>query len=354
MIKTNASPIGSLPWLARIKSDPIPWLLEPDLINPGVRYFTLVDLLGAEPGCAEVRDARAEILRSGPVPAILAAQAEEGYWVKPGPGYWPKYQGTVWSVIFLAQFGADGSDPRVKRGCEYALEHHSCPYGGLSIDGSNAGMIHCMQGNLAAALIDLGWLGDERLQRALGWLAQSITGEGIAPAEEKVAPLRYYRSGNSGPGFACAANNFLPCAWGAVKAALALGRVAPEMRTDAINRALEIAKEFLLAGNPVEADYPRWEGGKPSRSWFQFGYPIGYVTDVLQNLEALAALGCASDPRVTAGVEYVLSKQDAQGRWRMEYTYNGKTWADVEEKGRPSKWVTLRALRLVKKVWDEG
>jgi hypothetical protein len=345
--------MNTFPWLTRIKADPIPWLLEPDPNTPGVRYFTLVDLLSQPSGSAEAREARAEIMRSGPVPAILAAQAEEGYWVNPGPGYWPKYQGTVWSVIFLAQFGAEGSDPRVKRGGEYTLEHNRCPYGGLSIDGSNAGMIHCLQGNLAAALIDLGWLGDARLQRSLSWLAQSITGDGIAPAEEKDAPLRYYRGGNSGPGFACAANNYLPCAWGAVKAALALSRVPPEMRTNTVNRAVERAKDFLLGGKPVEADYPRWAGGKPSRSWFQFGYPIGYVTDVLQNLEALAALGCAADPRVTAGMEYVLSKQDEQGRWRMEYTYNGKTWADVEEKGRPSKWITLRALRLVKKVWAE-
>jgi hypothetical protein len=49
----------------------------------------------------------------------------------------------------------------------------------------------------------------------------------------------------------------------------------------------------------------------------------------------------------------VLGKQDASGRWRMEYTYNGKTWADVEAKGRPSKWVTLRALRVLKAVYGE-
>jgi hypothetical protein len=48
----------------------------------------------------------------------------------------------------------------------------------------------------------------------------------------------------------------------------------------------------------------------------------------------------------------VLSKQDAAGRWKMEYTYNGKTWADIEEKGKPSKWVTLRALCVLKAASD--
>ncbi|MBE0696170.1 MAG: nitrogen fixation protein NifH, partial [Anaerolineaceae bacterium] len=101
---------------------------------------------------------------------------------------------------------------------------------------------------------------------------------------------------------------------------------------------------------PVEANYPQWAGGKPSRSWSQFGYPIGYVTDILQNLEVLASLGCGADPRVVAGGEYLLTKQDAQGRWKMEYTYNGKTWVDVEQKGKPSKWITLRVLRFLKAI----
>ena len=48
----------------------------------------------------------------------------------------------------------------------------------------------------------------------------------------------------------------------------------------------------------------------------------------------------------------MLSKQDAAGRWKMEYTYNGKTWADIEEKGKPSKWVTLRALCVLKAASD--
>ena len=57
--------------------------------------------------------------------------------------------------------------------------------------------------NLGAALIDLGWLGDPRLDEALDWLARSITGRGIAPSDERSAEVRYLRSGNSGPGFLC-------------------------------------------------------------------------------------------------------------------------------------------------------
>ena len=63
---------------------------------------------------------------------------------------------------------------------------------------------------------------------------------------------------------------------------------------------------------------------KPSRSWFQFGYPIGYVTDVLQTLEVLAALGYGKDPRLVNALALLRGKQDDQGRWLLEYSYNGK------------------------------
>ena len=335
-------------WRDRLTGDPLPWLLEDDAENPGVRYFVLTDILEKPQDDPEVVDAIRAVMAAGPVPAILEAQETEGYWVEPGPGYYPKYRGTVWQIIFLAQLGADGEDPRVQRGCDYVLEHTRSKHGGFSATATPAGMIHCLQGNLCSALIDLGCLGDERLDVALEWLARSITGKDIAPSKEKSAPVRYLRSGNSGPGFLCSANNQLPCAWGAVKAMLALGKVPDAARTAVMESAIREGLDFLLGCNPAVADYPMGYSTKPNRSWFRFGYPIGYVTDVLQNLEALVALDSGGDERLGPAIEMLLSKQDDLGRWKMEYTYNGKTWIDVEMKGKPSKWVTLRALRVIK------
>lgn len=325
------------------------WLLEADPANPGVRSFALRDLLGQTADAPDVVAARQAVMTSGPVPAILAAQSPDGYWVEPGPGYYPKYTGTVWQVTFLAQLGADGSDPRVVAACDYVLDHSRSRYGGFSAGADPAGQIHCLQGNLVAALIDLGRLGDPRLDAALDWLARSITGEGIAPAEEKDAPVRFYRSGNSAPTFACSANNHLPCAWGAVKAMLALSKVPDTARTPAIRAAIKAGSEFLLSRDPAAADYPMGFATKPSQSWFRFGYPIAYVTDVLQTLEVLTALGYSHEARLRPALDLLLSKRDKQGHWRMEYTYNGKMWVVVERKGEPSKWVTLRALRVLRR-----
>ena len=97
-------------WLRKLNDDPMPWLLEDDPQNPGVRYLALVDLLGNPADDSEVTEARRKTMSSGPVPVILDAQNAEGYWVEPGPGYRPKYRSIVWSVSMLAQLGADGSD----------------------------------------------------------------------------------------------------------------------------------------------------------------------------------------------------------------------------------------------------
>jgi hypothetical protein len=160
---------------------------------------------------------------------------------------------------------------------------------------------------------------------------------------------RWYASGTSGPGFACAANEKLPCAWGAVKSLGALARLPVERRQPAVTRAIQTGVNFLLGRDPAVADYPSgWGHASPSASWFKLGFPSGYVADVLQNLEVLAELGCARDARLANAVEWVLAKQDANGRWTNEYAYNRETWTDIERQGRPSKWVTLRACRFLR------
>ena len=340
-------------------ADPVlDWLLEKR--DPGVRAFALRDLLGAPANDPEVVAARRAANRTSPVREILEAQKPEGWWAKPGPGYGPKYRSTLWSMIFLGQLGADGRDRRVQRGAGYILEHSRArePYGGISYNGTPSGTFHCLQGNVCASLLDLGFEGDPRLQAALDWLARSITGDGIEPAsfrqtsasEDQPEVARFYRTGNSGPGFLCSANSHRPCAWGAIPALDALSRIPPRRRSAAVKKAIEAGAAFLLNRDPAAADYPTPTGGPPSRSWFQFGYPMGYVQDVLRNLEVLTALGWGKDRRLHHAAEDLLKLRGPEGRWLMRYSYKGKLWCDVEAKGRPSKWVTLRARRVLKRM----
>lgn len=331
-------------WSQALKDDPTPWLLEDS--SPAVRHQALRQLLGRTPDDPEVVAARAAAVEAAPIAPILSAQDPAGFWVRSGPGYGPKYRGTVWQVMFLDQSGADGADPRVYAACAYVLSHTQAVTGGFVASGSildappaPAYALHCRHGNLLRALLGFGWHEDVRVQQAIEWQAGAITGEDFD---------WYYRSGTSGPGFACVANGQLPCAWGAIKALSALARVPESQRTPHVLRAIEQGVEFLLSVDPASAGYPAGRGkAGPSAYWFKPGFPSGYIADVLQNLEVLCELGYGKDRRLQNAIDWLLARQDDHGRWKNEHAYTGKTWEAFDRQGRPSKWVTLRACRVI-------
>lgn len=334
-------------WQNQLKGDSLSWLLEAG--SPGVRYLALRDLSDSSSGTPELVEARRLAHEEGPIASILEKMNEAGCWAKPGPGYEPKYRGTVWSVINLAQLGAHvGCDDRIGRACSYVLDHSLTDGGHFSMRGTPSSTVDCLQGNLCTAFLDLGF-DDPRLDEAYEWMARTVTGEGVASATDRKASVRYY-SGNCGPDFACGGNNKLPCAWGAVKVMLAFGKLPAERHTPLIKRAIERGVKFLISTDPAGAEYPTGWSSKPSGNWWKFGFPVFYVTDLLQNVEALAGLGYGQDPRLAGALALIREKQDDQGRWALDYDYTGKIWVDFGEKKQPNKWVTLRALRVLKQV----
>lgn len=333
-------------WANRLKGDALPWLLKKD--DPGPRYLAMRDVLGLPAEDRELRLARRQAHTRGPIAAILDKMDRSGYWVQPGPGYGPKYRSTVWSLILLAQLGAHvEEDRRIAKAAGYYLDNALCEGGQISSSSGPGGTADCLQGNMLWALTELGCQ-VERLRAAVEWTARSVTGEGISPASEKDAPIRYY-AGKCGPTFACGANNKMPCAWGGVKVMGALA-VLPGRKSPLLRRAIAHAAEFLLKGNPAKAGYPNGWASRPSGNWWKFGFPVFYVTDLLQNVEALAAAGYARDPRLEPAINLICEKQDAHGQWALEYDYTGKTWVDFGRKKEPNKWVTLRALRTLRAV----
>jgi hypothetical protein len=339
--------MSDVAWTDHVVGDPLPWLLSED--TPAVRAATLQRLVGRPAGDDEVAAAREAAMVADPIRSMLDAQSPEGWWIKPGGGYSPKYTATVWELIFLDQLGADGADGRIQRACDYVLDHTQAASGGFGAGAAKddnrpppSRVLHCLNGNLVRALIGFGRLDDARVGAAVDWAARAITGDGVD---------RYHASGTSGPGFACAANEQRPCAWGAVKEMLGLARVPPRRRSRVVRAAIRQGAEFLLSRDPVIADYPMSSTDtKPSSSWFKLGFPNGYVTDVLQNLEALAELGYARDPRLVNALRWVEAQQ-RDGVWSNRYAYNRKTIVDIEPQGRPSKWVTLRACVVLKYAW---
>jgi hypothetical protein len=269
------------------------------------------------------------------VRAILDAQWPEGYWMRPGVGYSPKYRATVWQVIFFGALGAPLT-AAIERACAYVLDHSRLPDGRFSAGKTPQGAVTCLNGNLSRAMRQLGYQ-DPRLEESLEALAGMVLRDGFRCRFNAASP----RPTRTREG--------LPCAWGAIKALGAFAEVAEEQRSPAVQAAAGAGVEFLLAGDLAGGGYPT--ATRPSPLWHKFGFPLGYTSDLLEALEVLTELGVGRDARLTGAAEIVLSKQDDMGRWALEFT-PGNTWASFGERGQPSKWVTLRALRALR-GWRE-
>jgi hypothetical protein len=319
-------------WSHYLTGDPIPWLLEED--NPSVRYFALRDLLGRPANDPDLLSARSSIMTSKPVREILDAQYPSGYWVKPDRGYSPKYRATVWQLMFLADLGATPNEA-VERACRFVLEHSFLPEAGLfSATKTDTGAIACLNGNLLRALRLLGHDDHPTVRTAAKTLAERITHDG----------------------FKCRANStsraqeetWLPCAWGAIKALRAFALLPRQNRSPAVEQAVKRGVDLLLSRDPATADYPS-STGLVSPQWFELGFPLGYASDVLETVDLLAELGHGGDARLRRAIELVLGKQDSEGRWPLERTLT-KTWTSFGKRNRPSKWVTLRAIKLLSRL----
>jgi len=148
--------------ISKADKNSVEWLLEPNDI--GVRYLAMRDLIEHDEN--ELTAARKRAHAEGPIAKVLAKMNKEGYWEQPGAGYYPKYTGTVWSIILLAQLGASiQADERIATACSYLLEHALTKDGHLTVNGLPSGTVDCLQGNLCASLLDLGFE-DLRLDKA--------------------------------------------------------------------------------------------------------------------------------------------------------------------------------------------
>ena len=130
----------------------LPWLIEES--DPGVRYLALRDLCDLYPEDPILETAKDNAVKFSPIANVIDKMNSEGFWVKPGPGYGPKYKSTVWSLILLSQLGADiNDDPRIKKATNYYFENAFSKEGSLTYNQRPSGSIDCLQGNMCTALL---------------------------------------------------------------------------------------------------------------------------------------------------------------------------------------------------------
>lgn len=331
-------------WKSFLNGDSIGWLLEKD--NPSVRYFTLRDIQGKSERNKDVINAKKDIMTEALVPKILAKQEKGGYWGKPEDFYMrSKYKGTVWNFILLAELGADGNDRRIKKACEFILKwSQDRESGGFSYQGSeeNGGfhskVIPCLTGNMVWSLIRFGYLEDPRVKKGIKWITSFQRFDDKIKEAPKGWPYDRYKN--------CWGRH--TCHMGAVKSLKALAEIPEGKRTKTVKKTLDQGAEYLLTHHIYKRSHNLKKISKPQ--WVKFGFPLMYQSDALEVAEILTRLGFRDD-RMKEALNLIVTKQNEKGRWNLENTFNGRYLVRIENKDKPSKWVTLNAIRVLKKYY---
>ena len=136
---------------------------------------------------------------------------------------------------------------------------------------------------------------------------------------------------------------------GAAKALKALAEIPPSKRDGKTEAAIKIGAEYFLKHHIYKQSHNPAIVSKPG--WLKLGFPLMYQTDVLELFGILSAL-VYKDSRMQEAADLIVSKQDAEGRWKLESTFNGKTQTIIEHKSEPSKWITLKALTALKHYYS--
>ena len=135
-----------------------------------------------------------------------------------------------------------------------------------------------------------------------------------------------------------------------MKALKAMAEIPVGQRSAGVKKKIEGGVEYMLAHHIHKRSHDLSRISKPG--WLRFGFPLMYQTDVLEILGILTGLGYR-DARMQEALDLVISKQDNQGRWLLQSTFNGRFQANIEQKGKPSKWITMNALRVLKNFCSE-
>jgi hypothetical protein len=343
-------------WSKIFQESPVEWLLEKS--NPSVRYFTLRDLLARPEDGDEVVAAKKMIPESPIVKKILHNQNSRGYWEEPNSPYLPKYKSSYWTIIVISRLGLDRTNEKVANACEFifGFQHDEGGFSSDSLEKASreyeyrrkkgkalpprnefvSSLVHdsqftCLTGNMVAALIRLGYEDDLRVTKALQWLVRVQNKDGGWLCPYWKAHLRDKHA----------------CFMGTICPLEAFSEMSPKNLTKDMKETVARAAEFLLMHRLFKADHHNYS--IINKSWLELSYPwFGY--SILRGLDILTKLGYSGDERLRDAVEVLLQKRQSNGSWILENSPEGRMQANIEKKGQPSKWITLIALKALKRL----
>lgn len=306
-----------------LKDDLRDWLLDSD---PSIRWQVMRDLLDAPPD--EVAAERARVAREGWGARLLELQDPEGTWA--GDVYNPPYRGVTFTLDLLQRLGIDPDAEETRRAIGKVHHLRADIWGG---DPFFAGETEpCVNGRILSSAAYFGELdhADRILQRLLadelddgGWNCEAPDHSRVSSLDTTICVLEGY---------------------------LEYERAVGE--TPETIEARRRAEEYLLERRL----YRRKSTGEViDQQFVNFGFPPQYFYDVLRGLEYFRATGRQPEERMREAIDLVRQKRQDDGRWLLDTRY--REWGGLfflldAEKGEPSRWNTLRALRVLR--WAEA
>ncbi len=319
------------------RPDVLEWLLEPS--NPSVRFWALQSLEGKPSIDSSVQVTQKAIPGSSIVKGFLKAQASDGYWDLPNHIYTHKYKATTHTLLILAELGV----PRIPE-VEKAVEHlfkfqlnsgHFTTVLPKTSRGfaSQVSDTCCLDANILYYLAHFNYLDDPRTQKTIQFLIDHYD------TTERGWKCRAYPVNPDGV-FPQA------CYMGLCKVLKCFSVFPAQYRSREMNRIIDQVVEVVLE-NQIYKYLRNPDGSRKEKfGWKRFGFPLFYNSDILDVLGSLARLNI-HDSRIQDALTVVIDTQQPDGKWLLKHTFNGKFWCDIEQKGKPSKWITLRALQVL-------
>jgi hypothetical protein len=308
------------------------WLLDSD---PSIRWQVMRDLIAAP--ADEIAAERGKILTQGWGAQLLALQGTDGSWA--GTAWNHGWDSTMHVLTLLREMGLDPQSNQARSAISKV--HDQVHWMGWDWDGSwkgtdfvgnpfFAGEVEpCINGQVMACGAYFGQDCQHILDRLLaeqlsdgGWNCEAANGSTRSSFNTTIcvleALLEYELAGG---------NN----------------QEVTESRLRGQEYLLERRMFRRLSTGEAITDR---DGGQ---DWTRFAFPTWWHYDVLRGLEYLRRADAAPDERVAEAIELVESKRDSNGRWPLEVQYTGTMPVEMgEREGQPSRWNTLRALRVLK------
>jgi hypothetical protein len=312
------------------------WLLQGD---PAVRWQALRDVLGLAKTVVERE--RRWVAREGWGARLLAKQDAEGTWGKyartragglssDGGLYSPKWISTTYTMLLLRDFGLPATNRQARKACALLLDQGLQRDGGINYGWWGVSET-CVTGMVLSILSAfeydddrLDTVADHLLDQQMpdgGWNCRrrfGATHSSVHTTISALEGLRHYE--------------------------LHRGRKVRPVRA-----AQRQGREFLLV-HRLFRSHRTGEIIKPI--FIRFSFPPRWHYDILRALDYFQAVNAPRDPRLAEAIDIVRSAQGDDGRWPLQNSYKGKTYFELERLGAPSRWNTLRALRVLK-WWDQ-